>query len=166
MNYSRNGETVLAIYPTARGLGFVVMKSALSPIDWGTREARGRGKNARCLEKVAGLIEAHQPDAIVLEDPTAAGSSRSPRTKRLMRGIAGIADSQAVDVHVFPRSRVLEYFATLGARTHHEIAVVISKRIAAFERMLPPKRRLWTTQSARMSIFCAAALAMTFFAQE
>lgn len=165
MNHARHNETVLALYLNTRGLGFVVMRSALSPIDWGTREARGRNKNARCLEKVAGLIEAHQPDAIVLEDPTASGAPRSSRIKRLMRGIAGIADGEAVDVHAFPRSRVLEYFEALGARTHHEIAVVIAKRVAAFEHMLPPKRRLWDAQSSRMTIFCAAALAMTFFAQ-
>lgn len=166
MNYARHGETVLAVYPTARGIGFVVMRASLSPVDWGTRDARGRNKNVRCLEKVAALIETHQPDALVLEDPTAPGASRSSRVKRLARGIAGIADTQAVDVHAIPRSRVLEYFGTLGAASHHEIAVVIAKRVAAFDRLLPAKRKRWETESARMSIFCAAALAMTFFAQE
>ena len=163
MNHTRHGETVLALYPTTRGLGFVVMRSPLSPIDWGTRDVRGSRKNAQCLEKIAALIDAHQPDAIVLEDPTTPGGSRSTRIKRLARAIAALADSQAVDVHAFARRRVQGCFEALGAKSRQEIAVLIAKRVPAFERFLPPKRRLWTTESARMSIFCAAALAITFF---
>lgn len=154
---------VLALYPTNRGVGFILMRGPLSPVDWGTRGARGKQKNARCLEKVMALIDAHQPDAIVLEDPTAPGSSRSPRIKRLTRGIATLADSRAIDVHVYPRSRVKECFEKFGARTRHEIAMVIGKQITALERFVPRRRRVWEVEDPRMSIFNATALAVTYF---
>jgi hypothetical protein len=164
MNQTRSGETVLALYPTSRGVGFILMRGPLSPVDWGTRDARGKQKNARALEKVMALIEAHQPDAIVLEDPTAPGSSRSTRIKRLSRAIAALADSRAVEVHAYPRSRVKDCFEKYGARTRHEIAMVIAKQVAALERFLPRRRRLWEVEDFRMSIFNAAALAITFYA--
>ena len=163
MNNAHRGETVLAVYPTTRGIGFVVMKSPLAPIDWGTRDARGDQKNARCLEKVSALIEAHQPDVIILEDPTAPGSSRPERIRRLCRSIATMADGQAIDIHVYPRSRVKAFFEKFGVRTRHEVAVVIAKQVTALERFLPPRRKYWEIENPRMSIFNAAALAMAYF---
>jgi hypothetical protein len=163
MNHSHRSETVLAIYPTTRGLGYVVMRSPLSPVDWGIRGARTKQKNAKCLEKVSALIDAHQPDAIVLEDPTAPGANRSERIRHLSLAIARLADGQSVEVHVYPRSRVNEFFKEFGARTRHEVAVVIAKQVTALERFLPSRRKVWENESPRMSIFNAAALAMTFF---
>jgi hypothetical protein len=164
MSYSRRGETVLALYPTTRGLGFVVTRTPLSPIDWGTRMVKSRNKNVVCLRHVAALIDANQPDAIVMEDPTAPGSLRSNRIRRLVRSIASLAETQTIDVHVFPRSRVMECFERYGAKSRYETAVAISKQISALERFLPSRRRRWQTDSPRLCIFNAAALAMTYFA--
>lgn len=163
MNISHRGDTILALYPTTRGIGFIVMQSPLAPIDWGTRDSRGKQKNAVCLKKVSALIDAHQPDAIILEDPTAEGSVRSNRIKRLCRSIASLADSQTIDVHVYSRARVQEFFQSYGAKTRHEVAVVIATQVTALERFLPPRRRQWEIENPKMSIFNAAALAMTFF---
>jgi len=163
MNHSNRGQTVLAIYPTAHGLGYVLMRSPLAPIDWGTRGVRKKQKNAKCLQKVSALIDAHVPDAIILEDPTAPGANRSQRIKDLSVAIARLADSQGVDVHVYPRSRINEFFKRFGARTRHEVAVVIAKQVTALDRFLPSRRKLWQTEPPRMSIFNAAALALTFF---
>jgi hypothetical protein len=50
-----------------------------------------------------------------------------------------------------------------GARTRYEVAVAIATRVAAFERFLPPPRKLWMSEDARMGIFRAAALALTYY---
>jgi hypothetical protein len=163
MNISHRGETVLALYPTTRGIGFIVMQSPLAPIDWGTRDARGKHKNALCLKKVSALIETHQPDAIIMEDPTAEKSVRTDRIKRLCRSIASLADSQTIDMHAYSRARVQEFFESYGAKTRHEIAAIIATQVTALERFLPPRRRQWEIENPKMSIFNAAALAMTYF---
>lgn len=163
MNHASTGGPVLAIHPTTQGFGYVLMASPLSPIDWGTREARGRNKNAACIKKVAHLIDAHQPDAIILEDPTAQGSRRSARIRRLSWAIATLAGDRAVDVHAYPRRMVHERFARVGARTGYEIATAIAMSVPAFERFLPPPRKIWMSEHPRMSIFMAAALAAVFF---
>jgi hypothetical protein len=163
MNHAQIRELVLAIYPTTRGFGFVLMTSPLSPVDWGTKEVRGGNKNAQCLAKVAALINAHQPDVIVLEDATAPGSRRALRIRRLSRAISSLAEDQAIDVHNYSRGAMHECFDRFGARTRYEIAMAIAKRIAAFERFLPPPRKLWMSEDVRMSIFNAAALAIVVF---
>jgi len=163
MNHARNTVPVLAIHPTSQGIGFVLMTSPLSPVDWGTKDARGKEKNVICLKKIAELIEAHQPEAIILEDPTAPRSQRSERIKRLVRLIATFAEEQAIDVHVYSRAVIRECFDKFDARTRHEIAVSIAKRIPAFEPFLPPNRKSWNNEHPRMSVFSAAALAITYF---
>jgi Holliday junction resolvasome RuvABC endonuclease subunit len=157
-------EVVLGVHPTSRGFGFVVMTSPLSPLDWGFRGTLGKQKNAVCLDKIAALLEAHQPDVLAIEDSTAPGARRAARIKRLYRSISTLATDQAVDVQCYQRKAIKECFGDVGATTRYEIAVAIAKRVAAFERLLPPPRKIWMAESPNVSVFSAAALAITYFA--
>ena len=163
MNHRKQPVLVLAIHPMTNGFGYVLMSSPLTPVDFGIRSIRRKEKNAKCLEAIAALIEAHHPDAIVLEDPTAHGSHRQPRIRRLVRAVATYAQDQVFDVSVFSRSTVRECFESFAARTRYEIAVSIARRITAFERFLPPPRKGWNSEHSNMSIFAAAALALTYY---
>jgi hypothetical protein len=58
---------------------------------------------------------------------------------------------------------VRQQFAYLGSVTKDAIAMAIAKHIPAFERFLPRPRKPWESEDARMGIFDAAALALTFF---
>jgi hypothetical protein len=157
------GDIVLAIYPITRGVAFVLMKSPLAPIDWGIKGVQGRNKNARVLKTVAALIEQHQPEVVLLEDPTSPRLRRSPRIERLTRAIERLANDEQIDVHRYARPVVQQFFAQYGARTRQEIAVTIAARVPAFERFLPPRRRLWMSEDPRSGIFRAAALVFTYF---
>lgn len=163
MIYEATGDLVLAIYPTTRGIAFALMKSPLAAIDWGIKGAYGRDKNAMFLKKVASLLDAIQPDVVVLEDPTSARLRRSARIGRLTRAIERLAEDQVIDVHRYSRQAVQECFGQFGARTRYEVAVAIATRVPAFERFLPPPRKLWMSEDARMGIFRAAALALTYY---
>src|SRR6266446_1627149 len=163
MNYEPTGDLVLAIYPTTRGIAFALMKSPLAAIDWGIKGAYGRDKNASFLKAVAGLIDANQPDVVVLEDPTSARLRRSVRIGRLTRAIERLAEDQVIDVRRYSRAAVQECFSQFGARTRYEVAMAIATRVPAFERFLPPPRKLWMSEDARMGIFRAAALALTYY---
>src|SRR5436190_24366077 len=98
MTYRQTGDLILAIYPTTRGIAFALMKSPLAAIDWGIKGAYGRDKNASFLKTVAGLLDANQPDVVLLEDPTSARLRRSARIGRLTRAIERLADDQVIDV--------------------------------------------------------------------
>lgn len=163
MSHLISGDVVLAIYPSTRGVAFALMKSPLAAIDWGIKGAYGADKNALLLKRVAGLLDANQPDVVVLEDPTSARLRRSARIGRLTRAIERLAEDQVVEVQRYSRQAVQECFGQFGARTRYEVAVAIATRIAAFERFLPPPRKLWMSEDARMGIFRAAALALTYY---
>jgi hypothetical protein len=52
---------------------------------------------------------------------------------------------------------------TSSSPTKGGIAETIAKHIPAFDRFLPPRRKLWMSEDVRMGLFDAAALAFTFF---
>jgi Holliday junction resolvasome RuvABC endonuclease subunit len=117
----------------------------------------------RCLEKIALLMDLHQPDAVVLEDATAKGSRRSARIRRLYRAIRHLAGSRSIETHHYSRATIRKCFARFGAATKYEIAQVIARQIAAYEPLLPPPRKIWMSEDPRMGLFDATALAFTFF---
>jgi hypothetical protein len=156
-------DLVLAVYPTARGIGFVLMKGPLAPVDWGVKGVQGSDKNAECVEKVAALIEAYPPDVIALEEPTSPRLTRAERLASLTKEIESFARKQAIDVHRYPRFAVDQCFSQFGARTRHEVAATIAKRVPALERFLPRPRKLWESEDTRMGIFRATALALTYY---
>jgi hypothetical protein len=54
----------------------------------------------------------------------------------------------------------------LSAVTRYARAQFIASHIPVFRPLLPPPRKIWNSEDARMSIFDAAALVLTFFDAE
>lgn len=163
MNSPKWHGLVLSVYATTRGFAYTLFEGPLSPVDWGVREIRSKNKNARCLKSITRLIETHQPDALVIEDWSEAGSRRSSRIRRLYRAVEAWAENQSIDTYRYSRNLIRETFSNLGALTKQEIAEVIAKHIPAFDHRLPPIRRPWMSEDPRMGLFDAAALTFTFF---
>jgi hypothetical protein len=159
----RRYDLVLAIHLQSRGFAFVLFEGWFAPVDWGVHEARGANKNARSLTRIASLLTLHTPDVLVLQDTSGRGTLRAPRIQDLNRRIAELADQRGIRVRTYSRTQVLDYFAELGAVTKHRIAETIAKHIPALGLYVPPVRKPWMSESARMGIFDATALAWLFF---
>jgi|SRR5665213_489016 len=153
---------VLAVYPSARGFAFVIFEGPFSPVDWSTREIRGRHKNQRCLLGIAAVLERYQPDVLVLQDMSPSGTPRAYRMRELNASIAELAEDRGIPVRMFSRAQVRAAFEPFGLTSKHFIAETIAKHIPAFDRYLPPPRKLWMSEDARMALFDAVALALTF----
>ena len=154
---------VLSIYLDRRGFGFVLFEGPLAPIDWGTREARGEGRNQRCIIGITALLERYRPDALILQDTTSAGTRRSLRVQELNACIGELAEGYGIPTYAYARNQVREAFELSVGANKDLIAEAIAKHIPAFERYLPPRRKPWMAEHARMSLFDAAALALTFY---
>lgn len=163
MNSRRRHDLVLAIYPNARGFAFVLFEGPLSPVDWGIIEVRRKSKNAGCVRRIRAIFGRYTPDVLVLQDMSESGTHRANRVRRLNRAIEEFAVARHVPVVAYSRAQVRECFAESELATKQSIAELIAKRITAFERFLPPPRRIWMSEHARMGLFDAAALALTFF---
>jgi Holliday junction resolvasome RuvABC endonuclease subunit len=151
---------VLAIAPSDRGFGFAVLEGRDTLVDWGIKRAKKEGKNIQSLKNVKELIVRYQPGVLVLEDASAKNSLRSPRIRRLCRQISKLAATQKVSVKLFSRDQVMKTFLPDGRRTKYAVAKIVAKRFTALK--LPPKRKAWQSEDARMNIFDAVALALVF----
>ncbi len=163
MIFQRRYDLVLAIHLQSRGFAFILFEGWLAPVDWGVQETRGADKNARCLTRIASLLALHTPEVLVLQDMSDRGTLRAPRIQELNRRIAELADQRGILVRTYSRARIIEYFEELGTVTKHGIAETIAKHIPALSLYLPPTRKPWMSEDARMGIFDAAALAWLFF---
>jgi hypothetical protein len=163
MNPNQRYPSVLAVYPNTRGFAFVLFESSLSPIDWGVKETRGPRKNARCLEKITVIVGRYLPNVLVIQNTSLQGTPRAGRIRKLNEAVAKLAEKLQIPFRAYSRADVLEAFGPFGVRNKHEIAEVIAKHIPAFQRYVPPPRKPWMSEDARMGLFDAAALALTFF---
>jgi hypothetical protein len=159
----RRYDLVLAIYPQSRGFAFALFEGWLAPVDWGVQEVRGADKNARCLKRIDSLFALHVPDVLVLQDMSEQSTRRAPRIQELNRRIAELAERRGMLVHMYSRAQVIEYFARRSATTKQKIAETIAKHIPALNLYVPPARKPWMSEDARMGLFEAAALAWMYF---
>lgn len=163
MNARTEYQLLIAIYPNTRGFAFVVFEGPLAPIDWGVKEVRSVHRNRECLRHVSAIIDRYEPSVIVLQDSTESGTRRAPRVRVLNASIAELIDKRGIHAAFYSRARVRTVFGHLGNPTKHSLAHEIAKHVPVFERYLPPIRKPWMSEDARMGLFDAAALALVHF---
>jgi len=163
MSAPRKYSLVLAIYPNARGFAYVLFERPLAPVDWAVVEVRGKLKNRQCIRRVSQLFGTFAPDAVALQHMGEEPFHRATRIRDLNASVALLAETQGIPVFTFSRTQVRQRFASLGSVTKQTVAEYIAKHIPAFERFLPPIRKIWKSEDARMGLFDAAALGLTFF---
>lgn len=163
MSGPQQGELVLAICPYAKRISVAVFEGPLSPIDWVTKEVRGRTLSELALETAKQFIERYQPDVLVLRSHNRKRES-AQHLRRTERLLATYAATQAIEYERYTREDIRICFGSAGALTRQEIAEVIAAQIAAFSVYLPKPRRPWEQESHSMALFDAASLAMTYYA--
>jgi Holliday junction resolvasome RuvABC endonuclease subunit len=154
----------LAIHPTSRGFSWIAFENPFTIYGFGTVGARGADKNRRCMLRIERLLTRLTPEVVVLE--TFEGSVRSGRIAALGRTVVTFAAAEGVNVALYRAAEVRSNFAHMGAQTRHEIAEAVTRLFPHLKRHLPRKRRAWESEPWRLSLFCAAALALTHFQRD
>ena len=164
MNWAddRRRMLVMAVHLNSRGFSFVIFEGELAPLEWSIVEARGSNRREKILLRVDRLFARYKPNAVVLEDMLEPKAHRPCRILALNDAIAELANRYGLPTVFFSRADVRGQFSYLGSVTKYDIAMAIAKHIPAFERFLPRRRKPWESEDARMGIFDAAALALTF----
>ena len=154
---------ILAIAPSTKGLGFVVLEGQETLVNWGVKTVTKGNKNAQSLAKVKKLIAQYQPATLVLEDASAKGSRRAARIRTLTKQIVKMGATLKVNAKLFSRDQVMKTFFADGGGTKHLLAEIMAKRFPEqLNLQLPPRRKPWMSEDYRMGIFDAAALALTY----
>jgi hypothetical protein len=154
------GEFVLCIYPSAKGFGFAVFEGSRLLVDWGVKGVHGERKNAQSLRKMRELLAFYRPDMLITEDYKGAASRRGSRIRELIDAISDLAAKKGVASRSFSRAEVRDGFGLTAKRA---IAQSIAQEFPELEPRLPPVRKIWMSEDARMNIFDAVGLGMTFF---
>jgi Holliday junction resolvasome RuvABC endonuclease subunit len=163
MTQELSADLVLAIHPFSRGFAFALLEAPLSPIDWGVREVKGPNPERQYLALAQALVEQMQPDVLVLSRLETSVLHRSKRRDRFQRLLANYARGEGVRVVQYARVQVLACFEGVGAVTRYQIAQAIAAQIHAFAHRVPPPRKVWEADDARMFLFDAIALALTHY---
>lgn len=161
MDNTRQGrQLVLSIAVVSRGFGYAVFNGGDQPIDWGFKETKDI-TNYQSIRKVGKLISYYEPDMVVLEDTKE--SRKGIRAKWLIGASADVAKDRGATVARYTRSDVRYVFAQFGPGTKFGIAKSIGTWLPQLAPLRPPYRMPWTSETSRMAIFDAAALALTYF---
>jgi hypothetical protein len=155
---------VLAIDPTRVGFGFVVLEGT-KLLDWGLR-SRGKTPATDSVARAAELMERSRPHILVIENTAAKECRRGDRAGRLLSQIAKAAVIHDCKTVRISRNEVCDFFSGHGGVTKRKIAEAIADSFPTLASRMPPPRRPWMREDERMSIFDAAALAITFLAKE
>ena len=156
------GIRVIALDPTSHGFGFVVFEGETRLVDWGHAHARPC-TNEKCLEMVAKLFTYYLPGVVVMENWDSKASRRGARVRKLFTQIVGFTETSNARVARYSQKDIQKAFSTDGSPTKYEIAQMIALEFPELSYRLPPPRKIWMSEDERMSIFDAAALALTFF---
>ena len=160
---SQNSKRILAIDPSPRGFGFAVLEGPSQLLDWGVKSANPEDKNVASMKQLELLVALYKPDVLVIEDATDEGSLRRDRVQQLLHQVAELGFEHELKTVQIPRLSVREVFARFGAMTKYQIAEVIAQRLPELGPKLPPPRKPWMAEDARMSIFDAVSFGLTFF---
>jgi len=155
-------DIVLAVHPSATGMGWTAFEGPLSVYDWGVFTAK-IDKNAKCLAKLDKLLRRFEPQALILEVFDTRSLKRACRVRRLCREMIELAALRGAHVELYGRDEIAAGFSHVGAATRRDIAAAVTSVVEGFEHRLPPPRRAWMSEDPRMALFNAAALALTHY---
>jgi len=157
--FQRKNNIILAIVPSSRGFGFAALEGRDTLVDWGLSIVTG-DKNSGSLKNIEKMIADYRPRVLVLHDASAKGYRKGPRIRKLVTDIVVLAKERTMNVALLSRDQLMQAFFIDGKGTKYTVAQVLAKRFPEeLGHRLPLKRKAWSSESHRMAIFEAVAVA-------
>lgn len=156
---SSNLYRILALDPSAKGFGYIILEAPDQLLDWGLKETRDQ-KNANSLRQIEGLVKLYTPSLIVIENIRVSDCRRGTRVRELLSQVPALVRKLKTPVRAISKAELREAFASSGASTKDAIAQEIARRFPELALRLPPPRKPWNGPDPRMAIFTAMAMAV------
>lgn len=154
-------NTIFAMYPNTNGFGFVYMENVRKLVGFGSVRFNPIS-NKRILERIKKMFEDFPPTQIVLLNPESKVSRAGKRTKKLMKEIMSIAESEKLPVVQYSRDQIRDVFSPKHV-TKYEIAKHLLTEFEELKVYKPAERKLWMSEDRNMAIFDSLSLALTWF---
>lgn len=150
----------LAVSLSTKGFGYAAMEGGNDLIAYGNKVIKG-GKNQGSLIQIEKLIVRNHPNTLVLHDVNARGSRRARRIKELDQSVAILCKKYRLKVVRISKTKLRALLLGDELGTKYQMAEMLAKRFSdELASRLPPKRKKWKSEDARMDIFEAVALAV------
>jgi len=157
--------TILAIQPKARQIGYAVFEGP-ELIDWGTKTlalvAIPEGMNVVALPLFRELVNQHEPDVIVLPQPTkTSGTFRN----EFMLAIRYELSNNKPALVSFTRSQIqacFKVFLQSERSSKDRIMQLLVTWFPELEASLPQPRKPWESQDYWVPMFDAVTMAVTW----
>lgn len=162
MNQISKTFRILAISLSTRGFGYAVIEGENMIVECGKKRIYG-DKNAGSLAGIEKMIARYQPSHFVLQDVKAKGARRDKRIKKLHQKVVTLAAKHKIKAAEISGKELRSTLLGNEDGTRQEIAELLAKRFPdELASRLPQKRRAWESEDARMDIFDALALAVSW----
>jgi len=157
----RKEERILALDIRAYQIGYVGVAIPNRLLAFGVARFTSRLVG---LARLTVIMRRIHPTALVLRKISARSARNTAGAKVLLRSAWLAAHRSALAVSMIRDRQVRDHFGTLGVTTKYQVALFLTKQFPELEWKLPPPRKAWKREHPNMSIFDAAALAMTYLA--
>jgi Holliday junction resolvasome RuvABC endonuclease subunit len=153
-------NTILSLFPYARGIGYVCLKPPQGLLDSGIVTIRPIS-NERILGRINKFVEFHRPTLVILREPDTGHSERAKRVHATIEAIVDYAKEQGLPVHRYTRDQIQEAFEVHGAKSKQDITKQLLVWFPELSYRAPKIRKTWMDEDYNMCMFDALALAVT-----
>ena len=157
-------DLVMAIYPSSRGLGYVMCGDSPNDIihyGVGTIKILSPTNYAKRLSK---MIKRYRPKAVILKDYYDAGVVVSPRVRKVIETMEKEAYTNEIEVYRYSRKQIRKVFGQYTDNTNkYGISLILSTWYPELKRFLSPPRTFITPEGYYMPIYDAFALLYSHF---
>jgi hypothetical protein len=148
-------KRILVLSLDWQGFGFAIFDSPDDLLDFGTRNFRRKVKIP--LEaKILLLLDANQPDVLVVATPTTAAR------KRIAAKIAKVAKAEKISLVFVSGADIRKTFAPVG-KSKYQIARAMAERYPELQFRLPAPRKAYQSEKFGITIFEAAAAGLVYY---
>ncbi len=153
---------LLALDVRPQKAGFVVLER-MKLRDWGVKSYVGSraGFETTVDQKINGLLNLHSPALVVILKRPLNSPAAADAVMTVISRVRIETNRRAIDMRTLSTSEVRRFFAQYDCRNKQQIASLIAEWFGELAWKLPAKRKTWQTERYSMTIFDAAAVAIT-----
>jgi len=152
---------MLGLDVRSRRIGYAVFEHPARLVDFGV--TRFKSTDSAMLH-LAKLIRNTQPDVLILRKIPSNSSRNRPGTRTIQRLTRLLGSCSSIEVAFISEAKLHSCFRAKGANTKYQMASYLAQTFPELGWRLPSPRKAWETEYRNMSIFDAAALAVTYLA--
>ncbi len=154
--------TILALFPTAYGVGYALFHTPKKLVDCGLGHIRPVNSQ-KSLERVRQYLSFYEPDIVLVRGFEKKIAKSYKRTQKLIQAISEIAEQKGLKMHTYTRTQIKEVFTQFGKNSKYEISQKIIEWYPHTKEYEYSKRKRWMAENHFAGVFDAISLGIVHY---